>query len=32
MIIQVEIFAYYWPIDQLTMDECLQEWNTKVKI
>ncbi len=32
MIIQVEIFTYHWPIDQSTMDECLQEWNTKVEI
>ncbi|CAF1577329.1 unnamed protein product [Rotaria sp. Silwood1] len=27
----VEIFSYHWPIDQITMDECLQEWNTKDK-
>ncbi|CAF4485200.1 unnamed protein product, partial [Rotaria magnacalcarata] len=25
----IEIYSYYWPIDQMTMDECLQEWNTK---
>jgi hypothetical protein len=30
--IQVEIFSYNWPIDPTTMDECLQEWNTKVEI
>ena len=29
-IFQVEIFAYDWSIDSGTMDECLQEWNTKV--
>ncbi|CAF1092182.1 unnamed protein product [Rotaria sordida] len=27
----IEIFSYNWPIDQITMDECLQEWNTKDK-
>ncbi|CAF4370023.1 unnamed protein product [Rotaria sp. Silwood2] len=27
----IEIFSYNWPIDQVTMDECLQEWNTKDK-
>ncbi|CAF4307331.1 unnamed protein product [Rotaria socialis] len=27
----VEIYSYDWPVDQMTMDECLQEWNTKDK-
>ena len=29
--IQVNLFSYHWPIDASTMDECLQEWNIKVK-
>jgi hypothetical protein len=27
----MEIFSYNWSIDPLTMEECLQEWNTKVR-
>lgn len=26
----IEIFSYNWSIDEFTMEECLQEWNTKV--
>ena len=29
--IQVNVFSYPWTIDASTMDECLQEWNLKVK-
>lgn len=28
----IESYSYHWPIDHITMDECLQEWNTKVSI
>ncbi|CAF0985386.1 unnamed protein product [Adineta steineri] len=27
----VQLFSYNWPIDATTMEECLQEWNTKEK-
>lgn len=27
----IEVFSYNWSIDPHTMDECLQEWNTKDK-
>lgn len=26
----MQIFSYDWHIDSTTMDDCLQEWNTKV--
>jgi hypothetical protein len=29
--VSVEVFSYNWSIDPLTMEECLQEWNTKDK-
>ena len=29
-VLQVDVFSYNWSVDPHTMEECLQEWNTKV--
>lgn len=30
LLLQVEVFSYNWSVDPHTMEECVQEWNTKV--